>query len=54
MDGYSAANGANRDDRVPIHWGPDGYDAPGFIGAEDGCPRESRPCRSRLPRVIVA
>lgn len=31
MDDYRPANRANWDDRVAIHWQPDGYDAPGFI-----------------------
>jgi len=31
MDDYAAANRANWDDRVAIHWQPDGYDAPGFM-----------------------
>lgn len=30
-DDYLAANRANWDDRVAIHWEPDGYDAAGFI-----------------------
>ncbi len=31
MDEFRRANRENWDDRVAIHWGPDGYDAPGFI-----------------------
>jgi SAM-dependent methyltransferase len=31
MDEYRSANRANWDDRVAIHWKPDGYDADGFI-----------------------
>lgn len=31
MDEYRAANRANWDDRVAVHWQPDGYDADGFI-----------------------
>jgi SAM-dependent methyltransferase len=31
MDEFRAANRANWDDRVAIHWRRDGYDAPGFI-----------------------
>lgn len=31
MNDFFAANRANWDDRVAVHWGPDGYDAPGFI-----------------------
>ena len=31
MDEYREANRRNWDERVAIHWGPDGYDAPGFI-----------------------
>ncbi|NQV07102.1 methyltransferase domain-containing protein [bacterium] len=31
IDEFKAANRDNWDDRVAIHWGPDGYDAPGFI-----------------------
>jgi SAM-dependent methyltransferase len=31
LDDYLAANRANWDDRVAIHWQPDAYDAPGFI-----------------------
>lgn len=31
LDPYREANRANWNDRVPIHWQPDGYDAPGFI-----------------------
>lgn len=30
MDEYRRANRANWDDRVAVHWQPDGYDAPGF------------------------
>lgn len=30
-DEYRDANRRNWDDRVAIHWQPDGYDAPGFI-----------------------
>jgi SAM-dependent methyltransferase len=30
IDEHRAANRANWDDRVPIHWGADGYDAEGF------------------------
>lgn len=35
MDERRAANRANWDDRVPIHWGPDGYDAAGFAADPD-------------------
>ncbi|MFQ5555164.1 MAG: class I SAM-dependent methyltransferase [Acidimicrobiia bacterium] len=31
MDDARRDNRDNWDDRVAIHWGPDGYDAPGFI-----------------------
>ena len=31
MNEYCAANRANWDDRVAIHWQLDAYDAPGFI-----------------------
>jgi len=41
MDDHRSANRANWDDRVAIHWQPDGYDAPGFI--EDP---------SRISRVV--
>jgi len=30
MDEFRRANRANWDDRVAVHWQPDGYDAPGF------------------------
>jgi len=30
MDDFRRANRANWDDRVAVHWQPDGYDAPGF------------------------
>jgi SAM-dependent methyltransferase len=42
LDDYRAANRANWDDRVAVHWKPDGYDGPGFIADTD-----------RLSRVVV-
>ncbi|MDX1690435.1 MAG: class I SAM-dependent methyltransferase [Acidimicrobiia bacterium] len=35
LDEHRAANRANWDDRVAIHWEPDGYDAPGFTADPD-------------------
>ena len=35
IDDHRAANRANWDDRVPIHWGPDGYNADRFISEPD-------------------
>jgi len=35
IDEYTAANRANWDDRVAVHWEPDGYDAQRFIEEPD-------------------
>lgn len=46
---YFDANRANWDDRVPIHWQPDGYDADGFIADPSLLSRVVQDDRQHLP-----
>jgi SAM-dependent methyltransferase len=48
-DDHMAANRANWDDRVAIHWQPDGYDAAGFIADPKRLSGVVQRDRGRLP-----